>query len=416
MSNNAMNHVIIVGGGASGLVAGIFAARQKNKVTILEHKAKIGKKILATGNGKCNYTNLYQQPECYRGNDSSFALKLLSQFDVNRTIDFFKELGIYPKEKNGYVYPNSEQASSVVDVLRLELMQLKVSICCEVHVERVSKVKNRFLIATDKGEYTADQVILATGGCASPNLGSDGSGYKMAENLGHRIIKPLPGLVQLKSDSRYFKTLAGVRTGATVQLYINGKYVTREQGELLLAAYGVSGIPVLQLSRYASRALSENKKVHLVIDYLPFLKKEEVIGLLCERIKRYPSRTMEEAMIGLLNQKLAYVSIKEAGIEPGVCCGTVRTGNLKALANQLKEWTVMITGPNSFEQAQVTAGGIDTSEINPDTLESKLIKGLYFTGELIDIDGTCGGYNLQWAWSTGAVAGTNCKKDADNNT
>ncbi len=403
-----MSNVIIVGGGASGLVAAIFAARQKNKVTVLEHKDKIGKKILTTGNGKCNYTNLNQRPECYRSNDTSFAMKVLSRFDVNQTIDFFKELGVYPKEKKGYVYPNSEQASSVVEVLRLELLQLKVRICCEVHAERIVKVRNQFLITTNKGEYTADQVILATGGCASLKLGSDGSGYELAKNLGHRIIKPLPALVQLKSDSKYFKTLAGVRTEARIQLYINNKYAAKEQGELLLASYGVSGIPVLQLSRYASRALSENKKVYFLIDYLPAIKEADALQLLWERIKRNPARTMEEALIGLLNNKLAYISLKEAGIEPTVLCNTIHKNKLQALVNQLKEWRVAITEPNSFDQAQVSSGGVDTLEINPDTLESKMVKGIYFTGELIDVDGACGGYNLQWAWSTGAVAGMNC--------
>ncbi len=410
-----MGNVIIVGGGASGLVAAVFAARQKNNVTVLEHKDKIGKKILATGNGKCNYTNLYQHPECYRGDDSSFAMQVLPLFDVSRTVDFFKELGIYPKERNGYVYPNSEQASSVVEVLRLELMQLKVKSCCEVHVERIVKEKGRFRITADKGDFTADQVILAAGGCASPNLGSDGSGYGLAKDLGHRIIKPLPALVQLKASAKYFKTLAGVRTGALIQLFIDGKYRAKEQGELLLAAYGVSGIPIMQLSRYASRALSEKKKVHLIIDYLPSIDKEEVVQLLWERTRRNPSRTMEEALIGLLNHKLAYAGLKEAGMDPLCLCGTVGKDKLQGLARQLKEWKVDITEPNSFDQAQVSAGGVDTAEINPDTMESKLVKGLYFAGELIDIDGTCGGYNLQWAWTTGAVAGMNCGKGSDRN-
>jgi predicted Rossmann fold flavoprotein len=330
-------------------------------------------------------------------------------FDVNRTIEFFKELGIYPKERNGYVYPNSEQAASVVEVLHLELIKLEVKLICEVHVERITREKGRFLISTNKGEYTSDQVILAAGGCASPNLGSDGSGYALAKSMGHRIIKPLPALVQLKSDARYFKTLAGVRTAAQVQLYANGTLISKEQGELLLAAYGVSGIPIMQLSRYASKALSEKKKVQLVIDYLPLLSQEELNRLLWERIQRNPQRTIEETLIGLLNNKLAYVGIKEAGMDPLALCSTAGKDKLKRLALQFKEWKVNITEPNSFDQAQVSAGGVDTAEIKPETLESRLVKGLYFTGEIIDIDGTCGGYNLQWAWSTAAVAGMNCK-------
>ncbi len=403
-----MSNIIIIGGGASGLVAAIYAARNKNKVTILEHKDKIGKKILATGNGKCNYTNLNQKAEHYRGNDNSFAMKVLSGFGAEQTIDLFRELGIYPKEKNGYVYPNSEQASSVVDVLRLELLQLKVRIITDTHVEQIFKLKDQFRIITNKETYFADQVILAAGGCASPNLGSDGSGYQLAKSLGHRIIKPLPALVQLKSNSKYFKTLSGVRTEALVTLYVNEKFVTKEQGELLLAAYGVSGIPILQISRFASKALNENKKVHLIIDYLPHMTAEEAYNLILYRINRNPSRTVEENLIGLLNNKLIYIGLIEAGVEPTKISSSIKNNQIKDLVKQLKEWRVIITEPNSFDQAQVSAGGVDTADINPVSLESKLMKGLYITGELIDVDGTCGGYNLQWAWSTGALAGMNC--------
>jgi len=398
-------NVIIVGGGASGLVAAIIAARLKHKVTILEHKDKIGKKILATGNGKCNYTNMLQLPECYRSNDSSFAMKVLSKFDVNQTIEFFEQLGIYPKEKNGYVYPNSEQALSVVEVLRLELERLKVKICCDVHVEQLRNNNNQFTLLTNKGNYTADRVILATGGCASPQLGSDGSGYKLARALGHKIIKPLPALVQLKSSEHYFKTLAGVRTEAFIHLYVNETLISEEKGELQIVNYGVSGIAIFQLSRFASKALSENKKVHLMIDYLPSLNEKETLTLITSRIKANPIKTIEEALIGLFNNKLAFVMLKEAGISPKITCEAVNKNQIHDLVRKIKEWKVTITEPNSFEQAQVSAGGIDTTEINPESMESKLIKGLSFTGELLDVEGTCGGYNLQWAWSTGAVAG-----------
>ncbi|WMJ88067.1 NAD(P)/FAD-dependent oxidoreductase [Anaerocolumna sp. MB42-C2] len=403
-----MSNIIIIGGGASGLVAAIYAARNNNTVTILEHKDKIGKKLLATGNGKCNYTNRNQKAEHYRGNDISFAMKVLSGFGVEQTIDLFKELGIYPKEKNGYVYPNSEQASSVVEVLRLELLQLKVRIITETHVKQIVKQTDQFQVITDKDSYLADQVILAAGGCASPNLGSDGSGYQLAKSLGHRVIKPLPALVQLKSGSKYFKTLSGVRTEAQIALYINDMLAVKEQGELLLAAYGLSGIPVLQISRFASKALSENKKVHLVIDYLPHMTFEEAYKLISSRITRNPYRTVEENLIGLLNNKLIFVGLKEAGVEPTKLSNSVNKNQINDLVKQLKGWRVIITEPNSFEQAQVSAGGVDTTEINPETLESKLIKGLYITGEIIDVDGTCGGYNLQWAWSTGVLAGMNC--------
>lgn len=403
-----MKNIVIVGGGASGLVAAIMAARQKNRVTVLEHKDRIGRKILATGNGKCNYTNLLQLPECYRCNDSAFPTKVLSCFDVNRTIKFFRELGIYPKERNGYVYPNSEQASSVAEVLRLELKRLKVRTDCEVHAEQIHKKKNGFEIITDKGSYAADCVILAAGGCASPSLGSDGSGYRLAKELGHTVIKPLPALVQLKSPEKYFKTLAGVRTEANIKLYTDEECEAAEQGELLITAYGVSGIPVFQLSRFASRALYEGKTVTLRIDFLPSLSWKETYELMSERVKRSADNTIEEAFIGLLNNKLAYVCLKESGISPDMPCTSADKKQITKMVNRIKVWSVPISEPNTFEQAQVCTGGVNVAEVDPETMESRLVKGLYITGELLDVDGTCGGYNLQWAWSTGAIAGMNC--------
>lgn len=400
-----MSNVIIVGGGASGLVAGIFAARGGHKVTILEHKDKIGKKILATGNGKCNYTNLVQLPECYRSNDPSFPMKVIPAFGVHETMDFFRQLGIYPKEREGYVYPNSEQAASIVQVLAMELKQLKVTVCLEVHVEHILKYKNSFKLTTNKGDFTGDQVILAAGGCASPNHGSDGSGYSLAKELGHKIIKPLPALVQLKSKENYFKTLAGVRTEAYIKLCVNDKLAAEEKGELLIANYGVSGIPIFQLSRFAAKALSERKVVDLKIDFLPSLTWKDTFELITERMKSNPKKTAEESLVGLFNNKLGFVMLKEAGIDPTLNCETIIKNKVTDLVNQIKEWKIPITDTNSFEQAQVSAGGVDTAEITPSTMESKLVKGLYLTGELVDVDGTCGGYNLQWAWTTGAVAG-----------
>jgi len=402
-----MKNVIIVGGGASGLTAGIFAARRGHKVTILEHKDKTGKKILATGNGKCNYTNLVQLPECYRSNDSTFPMKVLSVFGVHETIDFFRQLGIYPKEREGYVYPNSEQAASVVQVLEMELRQLKVNICLEVHVEHIYKNKNIFTLTTNKGDFTADKVILAAGGCASPNHGSDGSGYLLAKELGHKIIKPLPALVQLKSKEKYFKTLAGVRTEAYIKLFVNDRFTAEEKGELLIANYGVSGIPIFQLSRFAAKAISENKRVDLKVDFLPSLNWKDTFKLITERIKSNPKKTAEESMVGLFNNKLTFVMLKEVGIEPSLSWEKVNRKNITDLVNQIKEWKIPISETNPFEQAQVSAGGVDTAEISPISMESKLVKGLYLTGEPVDVDGTCGGYNLQWAWSTGAIAGMN---------
>lgn len=404
-----MEEIIIVGGGASGLVAAIMAAREGHKVTILEHKDKLGKKILATGNGKCNYTNLVQEKDCYRCEDSSFPSKILSCFDVNNTIDFFLHLGIYPKDKKGYLYPYSDQATSVLNVLEMEIKRLEIRVCLSTHVDKIHKNKSKFIIESNTGKYQSDKVILATGGCAQSNLGSDGSGYGLAKDFGHNIIKPLPALVQLVSDEKYFKTLAGVRCNVKVQLTGNKKILGEEVGEILMANYGVSGIPILQLSRYAAKALDRKEKVELIIDNMPELSTVETKELLKKRLNLNNHKNIEEMLVGLLNNKLAYVLLLQGNIPVNKSCSQVTEKEVDVITNKIKSFSIPISKTQSFEQAQVSCGGVDTREINPRTLESKIVKGLYFTGELIDVDGTCGGYNLQWAWSSGVVAARGLK-------
>lgn len=400
-----MEDVIIIGGGASGLVAGIFAARNGRKVTILEHKDKIGKKILATGNGKCNYTNLTMNSDCYRSKDTVFFQKVLDTFSVHNTIDFFMELGIYPKIRNGYVYPNSEQAKSVVNVLELEGSRLGVNFLCNIHVEHIHKRRQGFALQTNEGEYQCSKVILATGGCASPNLGSDGSGYTLAREMGHNIIKPLPALVQLQSKGSFYKILAGVRAEAAIKLYVNDRLESSEHGEIQFVKYGLSGIPVLQISRFASHALDIGKKVQVKMDLLPNIDWNSTKELIEKRIANSQWKNMEESLVGLFNNKLGAVLLIEANIPAKMPCKKIYKKQIVELVNKIKGFQVDITSPNPFNQAQVTAGGVDTKEINSRTMESKIMKDLYFCGELIDVDGTCGGYNLQWAWSSGRLAG-----------
>ncbi len=397
-----MSGIYIIGGGASGLFAAIWAARRNRKVTVIEHKDKPGKKILATGNGKCNYTNLVQEGDCYRSDNPAFAPEVLKNFDVKKTIDFFQEIGIYPHERNGYLYPNSGQASSVLEVLLLEAERLHVKIECGIHVNSINR---NLTIFTDRGQFQADKVLLAGGGMANPALGSDGSSFQLASALGHRIIRPLPALVQLRAKEKYFKTLSGVRTEAEVSLYTGGRFLAKEKGEILFADYGISGIPVMQVSRYAAKALSEGKEAILVLDFFPALSKEEIKNILTGRLNRNPKETIEEAFIGFMNKKLAYAALRETKIDVSLTLAQLKEEQLEKLALRLKEWKIFITETNPFEQAQVTAGGVDTLQINPSTMESKLVKGLFFAGEIVDVDGTCGGYNLQWAWSSGYVAG-----------
>lgn len=405
--------VIIAGAGAAGLVAAIAAARKGKSVLIIEKNTKAGKKILATGNGKCNFTNLHQTPECYRSEDSKFAMKVLSNFDLNKTLNFFENLGIFPKERNGYVYPFSEQASSVVSVLLMECERLKVEIAYNEKVKSV--IQPDFTVVTVRPDnteavYYGKKLIIATGGCASPNLGSDGSGYQLAKSFGHSIVKPLPALVSLKSPDKFCKTVSGVRTQAKVTAYASSKPLSQEEGEIIFTDYGISGIPVMQLSRFVSKALDKKEEVFLILDFFKEYTNDELKKLLTVRCSQNPNKTLEEMLIGLFNNKLNYILIKEAKLDPGLKCKRLSKADINKLAGQIKNFKIRISDTNSFDFAQVTAGGVSTSEINPDTLESKKKKNLYFAGEIVDVDGTCGGYNLQWAWSSGYIAGSNAAK------
>ena len=335
-------------------------------------------------------------------------MKVLSNFDNIHTLLFFERLGIIPIDRNGYIYPNSEQANSLVSVLLLECKALNIDI---VYNEKVIDITAPdFTVTTvqsdnTKAVYYGRKLILAAGGSATPKLGSDGSGYLLAKAFGHKIIKPLPALVALNSPVRFCKRLSGVRTGARALIYLDDKFLMEEEGEIIFTDYGISGIPIMQISRYASRALDEGKSVYLILDLLLNYTLDELIGLLINRCNNNPDKTTEQMLVGMLNQKLNYIIIKEAKLNHESPCHILSKSDIIKLAKVIKSLKVRINGTNTFDFAQVTSGGVKTSEIDSNTLESKLKKGLYLTGELIDVDGTCGGYNLQWAWSTGYIAG-----------
>ncbi len=403
-------NVVIIGGGASGIVAAISAAREGANVTILEHKDRIGKKILSTGNGRCNLTNEYMKQECFRGDDVSIITDVLKQFGYRETIAFFEELGVILKNRQGYIYPISDQATTILDVLRMELERLNVTICLEHHVQAITKNSKGFKIVTDKESYHGDSVILATGGKAASVLGSDGSGYTLAKQFDHRISPVVPALVQLKGKGSYFKQIAGVRTQAKVSLFINDEFISEDTGELQLTNYGISGIPVFQVSRYAAKGLYEKKKVSAEIDFLPSMTDEELILFMKERKGLHGEKKAGDFLVGMFHKKLIGALLKEAKIALTESINNLSDVKLKKLLLLCKHFPVMIEGTNDFEQAQVCAGGVKTTEINPKTMESLNETDLYIIGELLDIDGICGGYNLQWAWSTGFIAGKNAAK------
>ncbi len=397
--------IAVIGGGASGMMAAITAASKGAEITVYEAKDRLGKKILATGNGKCNYTNLAQEDSCYRGTDADFSKAVRQAFDVNRTLEFFKGIGIEPKIRNGYVYPNSEQAASVADALAMELRAKKVKVISEA-VYSVKGSEGAFLVKSERGQVEYDNVILCCGSPAGMKNTADFTGYQLAERLGHKITPLIPALVQLRCKEKWFKTVSGVRTEGIITVLENGKQIASEKGELLFTDYGLSGIPVFQISRFAGEALLRGSKVVCKLDLLPGYIKEELEQLLQKRLETLKNRTAEELLVGLLNHKLNYVLLKECSIDPVEDSKKAyRTEDVKLLTELYKNFTCQVTECNLFANAQVCAGGVDTSDICPETLESRLVPGLYFAGEIVDVDGTCGGYNLQWAWSSGYVAG-----------
>ena len=398
--------IAVIGGGASGLMAAITAAKNGAIVTILESKERLGKKILATGNGKCNFTNLVQEDSCYRGKNADFSKSVRNQFTVSQTLSFFESIGILPKLKNGYAYPNSEQAASVADALAMEVRALKITVLKE-EVKSIQKQENRYLICTTENKRSFDRVILCMGSCAGMKDEKQFHGYEIVRSLGHHIVPVRPALVQMRCPEKWFKTISGVRCEGKITLLEKGREIAEEQGELLFADYGLSGIPVFQVSRYAGAALDRGSKVSCNIDFFASTTVEELKEQLIKRLEHSKGRTAEEMLIGLLNHKLNYVILNECHINPTAPAKQEFSSEevILRLARKYKKFSCQVTALNPFANAQVCSGGADTEELYEDTLESKLHKGLYMAGELVDVDGTCGGYNLQWAWSSGYVAG-----------
>lgn len=404
----AKTHVLIVGGGAAGIMAAIAARRNGANVTILERNLRIGKKILATGNGRCNYTNINADVSNYHGNNPKFAYAALSSFSPLDTINFFEELGVVHKiEELGKVFPMSNQASSILDVLLYELNNIGVKILCDTLVKNIKPSNDKFVVElVDKSKIQGDRVIIATGGKAMPSTGSDGNGFELARRLGHTITDIFPGLVQLKLEGTFFKQIQGVKFIGTAELLRENKILAKDRGDILFANYGVSGPPILQISRKAAEMLNNGQEAILKIIIIDSMEKEKIKHLLVTRIKSRPHKPLDFSLVGLVNKRLIPVLLKEAGFTViKIPVASLTNKDLDRIVHILTDWRFKIRGTKSWPSAQVTAGGIATQEINPSTMESKLIKGLYFAGEIIDIDGECGGFNLQWAWSSGYLAG-----------
>lgn len=395
------------------MLAAISAARLGAHVTILEKNQRVGKKILATGNGRCNFTNVNAGYSCYSSENPGFVQKALSDFTASDAISFFEELGIQHKvEEMGKVFPMSDQASSILDVLLYELNRLGVNIICDSNVVDIIPENGSFILKTKDGnKYRGDSVVLAPGGKAMPSSGSDGYGYDLALKLGHTMTDTFPALVQLMLEGDYFKRIDGVKFIGTAEIIDNNGSVIKDRGDILFTNYGVSGPPVLQISRKAGELLKSGKQATLKISILDTISKEEVTDLIDRRFKTDLNKTLEFSFVGLINKRLIPVVLLQAGISDlKRPVSGITSKERDRIAEILTDWRFNIRGTKSWPSAQVTAGGINTREIEENTMESLLVKGLYFAGEIMDVDGMCGGYNLQWAWSSGFIAGRSAAK------
>lgn len=409
-----MKNVIIIGGGASGLVAAIYAAKSGCKVTILEKNKICGKKILITGNGKCNYYNDDQSLSHYHSNNKEILEKILTQENLEEIKNLFISLGIIPRIKDGYYYPYSNQSTSIQTALIKQCELNGVEIINEIEVLKITKENNIYKIDTNKEIFKSKKIILATGSLACPKTGSDGLGYKILTSLGHNLIQPLPALVQLKANTNYLKEWHGIRSDVAVSLIENNKEISTQIGEIQLTDYGLSGICIFCLSGQVARGLYLNKKEQIKINFLhsfEIITIEEFVTWMNSRNNFVKKRTISELLDGLLNYKLINLILKLSKIDRNISWNSLTKKEKELLGNNLTNFIIDITGTNSFEQSQTVTGGIPLNEINPNTMESVYNKGLYITGELLDIDGDCGGYNLTNAWITGYLAGKGVNND-----
>jgi len=397
--------VAVVGGGASGLMAAIAAARAGASVCLLERQNRVGRKVLATGNGRCNLSNTTVTEKNYHGKNPGFVNTVLQRFCVQDTLAFFNNLGILTTvEDDGEVYPLCAQASAVLDALRFEGQRLGVQTVVGAEVNRIVPGTQGFTLVHEGPPTEASAVVLAAGGKAMPQLGGGESGIRLATSLGHRLVPVYAGLVPLKTDCPYNRQLKGTKVNALVTLDIAGSSTRSQRGEVLFAEYGLSGPPLIQLSMSAAEALHYGSKVRLMLDLFPEWDPQTLTDHLQSRFEKAGDTPLEQALIGFCNKRLILPLLATAGLS-----GTASAFSSIAFASRLaavcKAWAMTITGSLSYNEAHVMCGGIDCADVDPETLQSRQVEGLYLTGELLDVTGDCGGYNLQWAWSSGHVAG-----------
>ena len=395
---------VIVGGGAAGLVAAVQLGRELHgEVLLLERLPRVGKKLLATGNGTCNITNIHAEGACYHG-DSALAAAVIERFSPADALRFYESVGVVCETRgDGKCYPRCEQAAAVLDCLRLAAAECGTELRCEQSVTAIAPQKGGLLIVTDKGDLLADTVLVCTGGAAAPSLGGGTDGYALLTALGHRRTPLFPAIVQLRTDTAFVRAMKGVRVDAAVTVTTE-KARRREVGEVLFTDYGLSGPPVLQVSRLAADWERQKHGACTVsLDLFPTMTKEETAALLQGR-RAFPTRKMEDFFTGLLQKRVGQTVVRACGLPLTQPVGALREKDMARLTDTVKNWEFAVLGTQGFGGAQVTAGGIDTADFDRATLQSKKMPRLFAAGEMLNVDGDCGGFNLQFAAASAAVA------------
>lgn len=398
----------IIGGGASGMAAALEAAQNPNvQVILLERQARLGRKLLATGNGRCNLSNRDASPDFYYGEDLDFTGPALERYCVAETLQWFRSMGLVTvTEDSGRIYPYSDQANSVVDVLRFALQKPNIEVVTGFEVSKVRRTGAGFTVENGEESIACDKLIIACGGLAGSKLGGSLSGYKLLQKLGHRCTQLRPTLVQLRADWSHCASLKGVRANCWAEISRNGKLHSAGKGEIQFTEYGLSGPVIFEISRDVCR---EKGDWICKLDLMPDMEMEDLMALLLPR--KATDLASEELLTGILHNRLGRVVTKEAGVSLHAPIHQLEDWELENVCRRIKELVVPLTEPMGMDSAQVTAGGIVTAEFDPETMESKLVPGLYACGEVLDIDGDCGGFNLQWAWSSGRLAGSAAGKE-----
>ena len=403
-----MSSVIIIGGGAAGMMAAIIAARNGNKVTLIEKNEKLGKKLFITGKGRCNFTNASDSDEILASivTNKKFMYSSFNGFSNYDTMGFFDELGLKFKiERGNRVFPESDHSYDVINALEREMKRLKVTIKLNTKVTQVCTEQGVFKsVRTNKGNIEADSLIIATGGCSYPSTGSTGDGYEFARSLGHTVTKLSPALVPFTSDTEWVKKLQGLSLrNVSVEIFDGSKSLYSDFGEMLFTHFGVSGPTVLSASSFVAPVIRKHP-LKLVIDLKPALDSEKLDERILRDFDAEKNKSFKNSLSKLLPQKMIPVIVELSRINPDKQVNSITKEERHTLVKLIKNLTLNLTGLRGFNEAIITQGGVDVKQINPKTMESKLVKNVYFAGEVMDVDAVTGGFNLQVAWSSAYAA------------